>query len=420
MEDFRVRGMLSGVLVISTLFLGLVSVSGTPFAVDGRVLDSRHKMLRSNDAGDVQAQLFSAASVETSYILSDGDVVTCIPIENQPSVFHTNTNDIQLKPSKRPNSKTSSDDNKWTKKASQLFVKEFGGCPNGMIPVRRSRGGISTGSPVANVQSQSAGSQTHYVHQHAYTSTTISHPPSFKGTEVVLNVWQPFVEPRDFSLAQLWVMNTGLSYAPGSDDWALNTIEAGWQVYSELYGDKRPRLFVYWTGDGYVKTGCYNLNQDCPSGSPGFVQVSNKVLLGGSISPHSAMNATQYEIKLRVFKDDDSGNWWLQFNQEFVGYWPKSLFHSLKDESDLIQWGGEVFDVRESNDKTKTHMGSGSPAQSGFREAAYQRNLQFIDMDNKMKDVHELQAVATKPSCYTVFPENNQRWGTHFYYGGRC
>lgn len=72
---------------------------------------------------------------------------------------------LQLKPSKRPNSKTSSDDNKWTKKASQLFVKEFGGCPNGMIPVRRSRGGISTGSPVANVQSQSAGSQTHYVHQ---------------------------------------------------------------------------------------------------------------------------------------------------------------------------------------------------------------------------------------------------------------
>lgn len=69
MEDFRVRGMLSGVLVISTLFLGLVSVSGTPFAVDGRVLDSRHKMLRSNDAGDVQAQLFSAASVETSYIV---------------------------------------------------------------------------------------------------------------------------------------------------------------------------------------------------------------------------------------------------------------------------------------------------------------------------------------------------------------
>lgn len=95
--------------------------------------------------------------------------------------------------------------------------------------------------------------------QHAYTSTTISHPPSFKGTEVVLNVWQPFVEPRDFSLAQLWVMNTGLSYAPGSDDWALNTIEAGWQVYSELYGDKRPRLFVYWTVSVTSNCTCNNM-----------------------------------------------------------------------------------------------------------------------------------------------------------------
>lgn len=55
-------------------------------------------------------------------------------------------------------------------------------------------------------------------------------------------------------------------------------------------------------GDGYVKTGCYNLNQDCPDGSEGFVQVSSKVLLGGSISPPSEAGSEQYEIKLRVFK----------------------------------------------------------------------------------------------------------------------
>jgi len=55
-------------------------------------------------------------------------------------------------------------------------------------------------------------------------------------------------------------------------------------------------------GDGYVNTGCYNLNQDCPAGSEGFVQVSSKVLLGGSISPPSEADSDQYEIKLRVFK----------------------------------------------------------------------------------------------------------------------
>jgi len=55
-------------------------------------------------------------------------------------------------------------------------------------------------------------------------------------------------------------------------------------------------------GDGYMDTGCYNLNQDCPDGSEGFVQVSSKVLLGGSISPPSEADSDQYEIKLRVFK----------------------------------------------------------------------------------------------------------------------
>lgn len=55
-------------------------------------------------------------------------------------------------------------------------------------------------------------------------------------------------------------------------------------------------------GDGYENTGCYNLNQDCVGGTPGFVQVSNKVLIGGSIAPPSAVYSQQYEIKLRVFK----------------------------------------------------------------------------------------------------------------------
>jgi hypothetical protein len=55
-------------------------------------------------------------------------------------------------------------------------------------------------------------------------------------------------------------------------------------------------------GDAYNQTGCYNLNQGCPAGSPGFVQVSNKVLIGGSISPTSTTDSTQYEFKLLVFK----------------------------------------------------------------------------------------------------------------------
>ncbi len=73
--------------------------------------------------------------------------------------------------------------------------------------------------------------------QHAYASTTIVHPPSFKGTEVILNVWEPLVEPHCFSLAQLWLINTGLAFPYNSSDGLLNTIEAGWQVLYEIISE---------------------------------------------------------------------------------------------------------------------------------------------------------------------------------------
>ncbi|XP_024398671.1 protein neprosin [Physcomitrium patens] len=412
---------------ISLILCNLVAVSGTPFPVPRRPLPTGHKKMRALAGFEsLKGQLSASTATEkTSITLSDGDTVLCIPIEEQPSLSHLDSPNIQLKPSNHPEPESSpSEVQNDVKMASQVFAKEIGKCPKGQIPMRTGRNSplyptAGAGGPTQEVQSSSTSSRQ-YVHHHAYTATTISHPPSYKGTEVVMNVWQPFVEPEDFSLAQLWVMNTGLSFTPDSINWPMNSIETGWQVYSDLYSDMRPRLFVYWTGDGYVKTGCYNLNQDCSSLSPGFVQVSNKVLLGGAISPPSAANSEQYEIRLRVFKDDDSGNWWLQFNQDYVGYWPSYLFHSLQNTSDLIQWGGEVFDVRDDNSQTKTHMGSGDIPASGFRKAAYQRNLQYVAMNNKLYQVQDLQAVSTKPTCYTVSSGSSKAWGTHFYYGGRC
>ncbi|KAG0576625.1 hypothetical protein KC19_5G094400 [Ceratodon purpureus] len=409
-------------VVLVVCFVGPL-VGGTPFPFPGRPLDGRHKQMHvygDNGAQNVQLSTLSTSAGST-FSLSDGDSVWCIPVENQQSLSQFSNPKIQMKPTKRPAS-GSYGTSDGTKTAFQVFTKEAK-CPKGQIPVRRARNPSTDNANNGSAQDVgvTSGTKRKYIHQHAYTATPISRPPSYKGTQVVMNVWQPFVEPRDFSLAQLWVMNTGLSFTPGSDNWAMNSLEVGWQVYSDLYGDMLPRLFVYWTGDGYVKTGCYNLNQDCPAGSPGFVQVSNKVLLGGSISPPSEADSDQYEIKLRVFKDEDSGNWWLQFNQEYVGYWPSYLFHSLRDTSDLIQWGGEVFDVREGDAETKTHMGSGAPSTSGFGKAAYQRNLQYVDFkDNKFYDAHDLQAVSTNPSCYSVSPESSEAWGSHFFYGGSC
>jgi hypothetical protein len=84
------------------------------------------------------------------------------------------------------------------------------------------------------------------------------------------------------------------------------------------------------------------------------------------------------------FQDDISGNWWLQFNDEFVGYWPRSLFHSLKDTADAIDWGGEVIVHSGNSPHMHTNMGSGEASYLGYKKAAYQCNLQYVGTDNAL------------------------------------
>ncbi|KAK9029610.1 hypothetical protein V6N11_026720 [Hibiscus sabdariffa] len=91
----------------------------------------------------------------------------------------------------------------------------------------------------------------------------------------------------EFSLAQIWVV---ADRGPEA-----NTVEAGWQT---LAGMSYTRLFIFWTSDGYKKTGCYNL--ECP----GFVQTSHKLTLGGKIVPISQYGG-QEEWKLVAA---DNGN----------------------------------------------------------------------------------------------------------------
>ncbi|KAH9563724.1 hypothetical protein CY35_05G141000 [Sphagnum magellanicum] len=352
----------------------------------------------------------------------------------QPAVVNAKLLKVQLQPTiaavPRPGNSTRN--RLGSRVASQLFALEFGACPAGTIPLRSynsSTGGASSSSSSSSHSSSTSSdpvqesvrkpqfgnpglqpaeptASDNLFHAHAYTVTDITNPPSYKGTEVFINVWEPVVvEPHDFSLAQLWFLNTGLAYPSSSSSSLLNTIEAGWQ------------------GDAYNQTGCYNLNQGCPAGSPGFVQVSNKVLIGGSISPTSTTDSTQYEFKLLVFKDDSSGNWWLQFNNEYVGYWPDALFNSLKDMGDLIQWGGEILvsstgSSNSNSNNNSINMGSGDGSSLGYKKAAYQRNLQYVATDNTLHDVCNLQGMAEDPNCFSVTVRHSTQWGSYFYYGG--
>nr|GMD97915.1 Arabinan endo-1,5-alpha-L-arabinosidase A precursor [Ipomoea batatas] len=229
----------------------------------------------------------------------------------------------------------------------------------------------------------------------------------YYGAKASINVWAPNVANRqEFSLSQMWIIS-------GSFGRDLNSIEAGWQVSPEIYGDSRPRFFTYWTSDAYHTTGCYNLL------CSGFVQTNRRIAIGAAISPTSSYNGRQFDISILIWKDPKHGHWWLQFGSRvLVGYWPSFLFTHLRGAGSMVQYGGEVVNKRPSGFHTSTQMGSGHFAGEGFGKASYFRNLQVVDWDNSLIPLSNLKLTADHSNCYDIRGGINRAWGNYFFYGG--
>ncbi|XXG45981.1 hypothetical protein AAC387_Pa02g0926 [Persea americana] len=149
-------------------------------------------------------------------------------------------------------------------------------------------------------------------------------------------------------------------------------------VHPVLFGDYKTRLFAYWTASNstVTKSGCFN------TVCAGFVQASSKIFPGAPIIPLSIYNGPQYSIQVMVFKDQETGNWWLMFGDESVGYWPSSLFGNTFNHSSLIEWGGEVINTGSSGQHTITQMGSGHFSSEGFGKSGHFRNILIVDFKN--------------------------------------
>ncbi|CAM0911505.1 unnamed protein product [Alopecurus aequalis] len=367
----------------------------------------------------------------------DGDTIDCVPCHKQHALDHPllKNHKIQLAPSHMPASRSAgaaaaasnSTSNRAVRRAWQTW-HHAGHCPRGTVPVRRTtaedvlRGRRSLfrfgrkhhrrdrAPRAANAPDVVTGNG----HVHAIAYTAVGQQEVY-GAKATINVWDPAIEESNgFSLSQLWLLSGSFN---GSD---LNSIEAGWQVSPELYGDSRPRLFTYWTSDAYEATGCYNAL------CPGFVQTSSRVAIGASISPVSSLAGEQYDMTLLVWKDPKVGNWWLSYGDggasQLVGYWPAELFTHLSGHASMVEWGGEVVNTSPGGAHTATQMGSGRFAGEGFGRASYFRNLETVDAGNSLTPVplDAVQTLAEDGGCYDIRKAYDDRdgWGTHFYYGG--
>ncbi|KAL3838375.1 hypothetical protein ACJIZ3_022966 [Penstemon smallii] len=364
----------------------------------------------------------------------DGDIIDCVHKRKQPALDHPllKNHKIQRVAPKMPKGMklVKTDEVKDLKSNSSSSVDGFKGvwqmwhqkgqrCPKGTVPIRRNSVHdvlrakslydygkkqtkyVPTASPRPDAPDVVSGNG----HEHAIAFTTRSE--EIYGAKATINVWDPSIEVvNEFSLSQIWVLS-------GSFDADLNSIEAGWQVSPELYGDSRPRLFTYWTSDAYQATGCYNLL------CSGFVQTNSRIAIGAAISPTSSAGGNQYDITILIWKDPKLGNWWMGFGDStLVGYWPTELFTHLADRATMVEWGGEIVNSRANNAHTKTQMGSGHFAEDGFAKASYFRNLEVVDSDNSLSSAQDISTLAENTNCYNIRSSSSNEWGTYFYFGG--
>lgn len=251
-------------------------------------------------------------------------------------------------------------------------------------------------------------------HEWAHASRMVSNT----GSSASFNVWAPYVEqPGEFSLSQLWVVG-------GTGD-NRQTVEAGWQVFKDMYGDNQPHLFIFFTTHNYSSDypKCYNL--DCT----GFVQTNPNVVIGGPLSQVSAIGGVQYSVKLMYLRDaGGSHDWWFKFGDEWVGYYPNSLFNSqgIANQSDSIDYGGEIVNEATGGLHTTTQMGSGRFPSEGWQKAAYIKKLKYVDLNNYLHDstwlTKDTSANGADNSDYydlALHSSADPEWLQYFYFGGR-
>ncbi len=350
--------------------------------------------------------------------LPSGEIIDFIDLYSQPALrkHKISREQVQMAPSTIP--KLAQGDTMIRSKdyLTRNMIYDLTGdtCPAGAIPIRRltmqtltrfetledffHKGHGYIKPPCGGDGGSSAG------HEYAHAYRNVDN----WGAESNLNLWDNYVEKADeFSLSQMWVVR-------GSGD-NLETLEAGWQVYKDLYGDWGPHLFIYFTPDNYGDGGGYNLS------TGDFVQVNSSVYIGGGFTHHSSLDGTQYFIKLLIYKDGENGNWWLKYGDTWVGYWPRSLFDSngLYDHAAEVDYGGEIVNTRTDGRHTRTDMGSGHWPSEGYGAAAYHRNIKYVDTDNYYRNSTGMTASRSNSNCYDIsLTSSSGSWEVYFYFGG--
>jgi hypothetical protein len=366
--------------------------------------------------------LYQGVEVTHSFIEHGGHVIDCIPIEQDPSVRLTGGKILEPPPPVQVRQSYNEAPPKFVSHPivspvpNQLhpdYQDRFGNqmsCPAGTIPMNRVT--LEQLTRFRNVHdflrkeplmSVNPGAQAE--NATAFSSSSRRHTVGFEtvdnlGGSSMVNVWKPFVSALQQSYSQQWYTAT--------QDITFQSVECGWHIDSQRYGDSDPHLFVYWTPDTYT-TGGFNTDGGYFVPNPG-----SNYLPGISLA-FSQTAGSQVEYSMGFFLT--GGAWWFSFNGQWVGYYPLSLFQGgpLASHADTVEFGGET----DTSFGFWPPMGSGALAASGFGTAAYQRATIVTPVGDAARPANLTQSPSAT-TCYTLDVTNlsGSDWGTYIFYGG--
>jgi hypothetical protein len=233
------------------------------------------------------------------------------------------------------------------------------------------------------------------------------------GAEGNLSIFDPYVQRSDeFSLLQV-----ALVREPGPKP-KMQTIEAGWQKYPDLYGDWAPRFFVFFTTNGYTKSGDYigGYNRDVD----GWIQVSDKMYPEALVGPISTPGGPQYVMHIKY--QLHQRNWWFGCNGLWIGYYPASMFNpsGLRSKAGKVSFYGEIVDSKKDGVSSRTDMGSGYWPQYGWPWSAYMCNLRYQSKKDGSMSRYLGQVWESNPNEYGIQPlfNSNTAWESYCWVGG--
>ncbi|KAI5586303.1 hypothetical protein POPTR_006G233700v4 [Populus trichocarpa] len=358
----------------------------------------------------------------------DGDIIACVDIYKQPAFDHPalKNHTIQMQPSFIPSTETPNGERENSRPVVSQLWKKRGSCPKGTIPIRRIRRRelLRTNgrkSPEHLKGTKKIATQDRFMHLNNTKGSILYPTPENRSTAILLtygynyvgasgeiNVWNPHVERLpEFTTAQIWLKSGAVNN--------FESVEAGWTVHPAEYSDARTRFFVYWTVDGYKKTGCFDLT------CYGFVQTSTEIALGGAVEPGSSSFQQQYVLPINIFMDPTTTNWWLVFHNIAVGYWPGSLFSLLKHSATSVEWGGQVYSVNvRKTPHTKTAMGSGYDAEELYGFACFIGQPRILDYSKSYKYPTFVAVWKDEYNCYSAvnYKAGNANDEATFFFGG--